>query len=172
MKILLWTLGSVATPIALVVGIGWFLPVRHRASRQATYPASPEAVFATITSVKDYPSWRSTVKKVDIVSSAPDKLSWRESGTDSPILFVAEEQVHATRLVTRIADPALPFGGTWTYELTPAGQGTTLRITEDGEVYNPLFRFVSRFVFLHGATLETYLRDLGNRYGTVPTISA
>lgn len=171
MKILLWTLGAVATLIALVVGIGWLLPVRHRASRQATYPASPEAVFAAITSVKEFPSWRPSVKTVDVVRSAPDKLSWRESGSDSPILFVVEEQVPATRLVTRIADRTLPFGGTWTYELTPAGQGTTLRITEDGEVYNPLFRFVSRFVFGHGATLETYLRDLGKRYGTTPTIS-
>jgi hypothetical protein len=68
--ILLWTLGSVAALIALVVGIGWLLPVRHRASRQATYPASAEAVFAAITCVKDFPSWRPSVNKVDVVSSA------------------------------------------------------------------------------------------------------
>jgi hypothetical protein len=36
-----------------------------------------------------------------------------------------------------------------------------LRITEQGEVYNPVFRFVSRFVIGQNRTIETYLRDLG-----------
>jgi hypothetical protein len=69
------------------------------------------------------------------------------------------------RLVTRIADPSLPFGGQWTYEILPAGDSTTLRITEDGEVYNPVFRFASRFIFGHSATIEDYLRDVARRFG-------
>jgi hypothetical protein len=60
-----------------------------------------------------------------------------------------------------IADSTLPFGGKWTYELTPSGTGTMLRITEDGEVYNPVFRFVSRFVMGHTATMDKYLADVG-----------
>jgi hypothetical protein len=36
-----------------------------------------------------------------------------------------------------------------------------LRITEDGEVYNPVFRFVSRFVMGHTATMDKYLADVG-----------
>jgi hypothetical protein len=64
------------------------------------------------------------------------------------------------RLVTRIADQSLPFGGTWTYELTPAGSGTRLTITEHGTVFNPVFRFMSRFVFGHAATIERFLKDI------------
>ncbi len=41
--------------------------------------------------------------------------------------------------------------------IVPAPNGTTLTITEDGEVYNPIFRFMSRFVFGHEATMATYL---------------
>jgi hypothetical protein len=77
------------------------------------------------------------------------------------------------RLVTRIADPSLPFGGGWTFDLIAANDATpgapnastTLRITEDGEVYNPIFRFVSRFVMGHHATIDAYLRDVGTRLG-------
>ena len=73
------------------------------------------------------------------------------------------------RLVTRIADEDLPFGGTWTYRLEPDGGGTRVTITEDGEVYNPVFRFVSRFVMGHDATLRTYLDDLeAHMAGGVP----
>ena len=69
------------------------------------------------------------------------------------------------KLVTEIADAHLPFGGTWTYEFAPTATGTTLRITERGEVKNVIFRFVARFVLGHTATMETYLRDLGRRVG-------
>ena len=57
----------------------------------------------------------------------------------------------------------LLFGGTWTYELTPVGRATLLRITERGEVYNPVFRVMSRFVFGHTATIDAYLAALGAR---------
>ena len=63
-------------------------------------------------------------------------------------------------LVTRIADTGLAFGGSWTFALQPAASGTRLSITENGEVYNPLFRVMSRFVFGHTATIDRYLGDL------------
>jgi hypothetical protein len=66
--------------------------------------------------------------------------------------------------VTRIADPDQPFGGTWTFELTRAGAGTRVTITERGEVYNPIFRFLSRFVFGHTATLESCLLALERKW--------
>jgi hypothetical protein len=67
------------------------------------------------------------------------------------------------RLVTRIADEDLPFGGTWTYELEPLGASTRVILTENGEVYNPIFRFVSRFLLGHDATMIVYLDALEER---------
>jgi hypothetical protein len=68
-------------------------------------------------------------------------------------------------MVTRIADQGLPFGGRWTYELAPSNAGTRVVITEDGEIYNPIFRFMARFVFGYAGTLETYLSQLQARMG-------
>jgi hypothetical protein len=65
------------------------------------------------------------------------------------------------RLVTRIP-PGGPFGGSWTLELE-AKKGTTLTITERGEVSNVVFRFLSRFAFGHHATQEQFLRAVGTR---------
>ena len=65
------------------------------------------------------------------------------------------------KLVTRIADPHLPFGGTWTYEIVAGAEsGSTLTITENGEVYNPFFRFISRYVMGYTATMDRYLQAL------------
>ena len=56
------------------------------------------------------------------------------------------------------------MAGTWTFDLNPTPEGTTLRITEDGEVYNVIFRALSHFVFGQTGTIETYLTDLGKRF--------
>ena len=72
-------------------------------------------------------------------------------------------------LVTRIADDGLPFGGRWEYRIEPDGAGgSNVTITEHGSVYNPLFRFVSRYIMGHTATIESYLRALGKRFGSEP----
>lgn len=171
MKIVFIVLGALVAIVLLVVLVGWSLPVKHRASRQATYPTtSPESLYAAITNVEAFPTWRSKVASVERVASPTGVRSYRETGSDGAILYVVDEEVPSRRLVSRIADPSLPFGGTWTFQLSPNASGTILRITEDGEVYNPVYRFMSAFVFGHHATIDTYLTDLGKRFGTTVLI--
>ena len=49
-------------------------------------------------------------------------------------------------------------------------EGCAVTITESCEVYNPIFRFMSRFVFGHSATIKRYLRDLGKKFGEQITV--
>ncbi|MDB4915904.1 MAG: hypothetical protein JWM95_3548, partial [Gemmatimonadetes bacterium] len=130
------------------------------------------AVYASIASPRDFPSWRSKVTSVEMLPPERGLASYREHGGDGSIAYVIDEAVPGHRLVTRIADRSLPFGGTWTYELTPSANGTTLRITENGEVYNVIFRVMSRYVFGHEASIDTYLRDLGRHLGQDVAIAA
>ena len=68
-------------------------------------------------------------------------------------------------MVTRITDKSLPFGGSWEYLVTSEGTGSRVQITERGEVYNPVFRFVSRFIMGHSATASAFLKALGAKFG-------
>ena len=158
MRIVILVLGALVALVLLVIAIGYALPVAHVATREARLAAPPERVFGVLRDVEKYPAWRSDVKGVDLLATVP-ALRWRERG-DNDITLEMETVEAPRRIVTRIADRSLPFGGSWTYELSPQDGGTRLVITENGEVYNPLFRFMSRFVFGHTATLERYLADL------------
>jgi uncharacterized protein YndB with AHSA1/START domain len=165
-----WILVALAVLVGLViviVAIGYALPVNHVASRQARLRQSPETVFAVITNVQDFPAWRPSVKRVELLPANNGRPRFREIGSDGSILFETESVVAGKRLVNRIADPSLPFGGRWTYDLGPDGSGTLLTITEDGEVYNPVFRFVSRFIMGHTRTIDQFLTDLSKRLETV-----
>jgi hypothetical protein len=64
-----------------------------------------------------------------------------------------------------VVDDGLPFGGTWTRELAPAGGGTRLTITEDGFIRNPIFRVMSRLFFPSTGTINGYLRALATELG-------
>ncbi|MEO5896051.1 MAG: SRPBCC family protein [Vicinamibacterales bacterium] len=161
MKILFYVLAGLCLFAVVVTAIGYALPQGHVATREATFSAPPAAVFSTIADVTSQPSWRTGITRVDVQSREP--LKWREYEGSDAITFEVVESRPPALLRVRIADPDLPFGGTWTYEVSPEAAGSRLRITENGEVYNPLFRFMSRFVFGHTATIDRYLADLQRR---------
>ena len=84
------------------------------------------------------------------------------------ITYEAIEEVPAVRLVTHIADPNLPYGGYWIQEIKREPEGCELTVTEDGEIYNPFFRFMAR-VFMNPAMyLEMYLKALAVNLGEAP----
>lgn len=157
---MLIAVAALAAAVLIVLLVGWSLPVKHRGTSEAIFKSSPQSLYRVITDVDRYPEWRSSVKRIERVPDSAGKKRFREVGSDGTILFEIESAVPDQRLVMRIADRSLPFGGSWTYELIPRGDSTTLRITEDGEVYNPVFRFVSRFIFGHTTTIEKYLADV------------
>lgn len=158
LRILIRIAVVVVLVVALVTAIGYALPQDHVASMTRQVPMPPPAVFARITDVERYPDWRKDVERVEVMSRTP--LKWREGSGGDTITFEIVESAPDRRVVSRIADPDLPFGGSWTYELQPDGTGTRVTITERGEVYNPIFRFLSRFVFGHTATMEKVLDAL------------
>ena len=157
--------GALAAVVAVVFIIGLVLPQNHVATRTARFASPPEVVWGVITGVEQYPSWRKCVDSVRLLTGHPDTLAWREVSGGDRIAFVAEVVEAPSLLVTRISDKSLPFGGSWEYRIDRDGIGSKLTITENGEVYNPIFRFASRYVIGHTATIDNYLKQLAARLG-------
>lgn len=161
MKWLLISVISLAGLLLLIVLIGACLPQKHTVSRTVSLHRPAETVWSLISGP---PSWRPDVTNYQELPPLGDHRLWRETDKHGQtITFEAIESTPPRRLVTRIADLKLPFGGTWTYEIVPTGDSCTLTITENGEVYNPLFRFVSRFIMGHTATIDAYLAALNKK---------
>jgi hypothetical protein len=165
MKIVLWFVVGLAGILLLVTLIGWLLPKDHTAKRSQRYRQRPEAIWAAITDIDAMPQWRQGLKGVKRLADKNGLPCWVESTTAGDIALEITESDAPRRMVCKIADPKLPFGGTWTYEIMETDHGTVLRITENGYVTNPLFRFLSRFVFGHAAAIETYLKSLAKKFG-------
>lgn len=133
MRWIVYVAGAIVLLGIVVTAIGAMLPKAHSASRTARIAMPPDALHALI------------LRRI----GEPQEYPLRVERNEPPSL-----------VVTRIAGEGLPFGGTWTYRIAPAAGGSELTITEDGEVFNPIFRFMSRFVFGHYATMDAFIRTL------------
>ena len=164
MKWVIWTAVALAAVIAVVVIVGWLLPVKHEASRSVHFNQPPEKVFAAVSDVAGYAAWFEGVSRIEMLESSSGRIRFREHMNSGPIVMEVAEASPPSRFVTAIADPDQPFGGTWTFEIAPEPGGSRLTITERGEIYNPVFRFMARFVFGYTSTMESYLRSLTRKF--------
>jgi hypothetical protein len=147
--------------VALVVVIGLLLPKQHRAVRNKSFSCSPEPVWNAITDFSNTSGWRKQLKSVEALPARNGHPVWKEiDRSGDAIAYETLELVYPRRLVRKIADDKLPFGGTWTIEIKPEPGGTVVEIVEDGIVFNPIFRFVSKFILGHTRTIDNYLAEL------------
>jgi hypothetical protein len=174
MKLLIFIVVGVIAALALLVGVvallGARLPKAHVASRSILLQQSPKNVYAVVRDFGSAPSWRPDVKQMEVEPQGAGPMYFREVGKNGTTNYELVEDLPAERMVTRIRDTDLGYSGQWTYVLTAENGGTRVTIREDGEVSNVLFRFMSRYVFGHTATMDSYLTALAKRFGeeTVP----
>ncbi len=161
MKIVIVLLALAALIVVLVLAVGFATPARHEATVAQSFRMAPDALFAIVTDFKGYTAWRTGMKSIEV---SEDNQRIVETGGYGVIPYVVKESIPGRRLVTEIDDSELQFGGTWTFEFAPEGEGTRLTITERGFVKNVVFRFFSRFMS-QDATIKQFLADLGKRVG-------
>lgn len=158
MNIILIIVGIITVPILIVLIGGMMLPVNHTASVERTLAVNPDRVWSLLTDIEGQPKWRTDLKSIKVVSNDP--VTWVETSGFGEIPMKIEQSEQNHLLVTRINSTELPFGGTWTFKLEPQGTSTKLTITEDGEVRSPIFRFLSKYMFGHTKTLDSYISHL------------
>src|SRR5262245_66044189 len=160
MRWIIYIVGGLALLVAVIAIVGAMLPKAHTASRTARVALPPDALYTLLSDVNQYPKWRKDVKSLERLPDRDGRPAWIEEVNGMKIPLYFERMEPPSLLVGRISDPRLAFGGTWTYRIAPAPGGSDLTITEDGEIHNVIFRFMSRFVFGYHATMDAYIRGL------------
>lgn len=150
MGILGWSLtifGLLAGLISLMTLIGVFLPRDHAATRSLAIRKPPADLFNLLENAEAWPNWWKVMKSVERLPDQEGKKVVRvvyQDGKQFNLTFV--ESSSPRRIVTEIDDLKKMFSGTWTYEITPTGIGSSLRITENGSIPNPFIRFMAKLM--------------------------
>jgi len=165
LKVILLAGAGLISLVLVVVLVGLLLPKQHVASRAISLRRKPEDVFQLISDFKTAPSWRPDLQEVELLSPTDGHPRYCDKSKNGTLTMEVVESTPSSRMVTRIADKGLPFGGMWILDISPTAEGCRLNITERGEIYNPVFRFVARFVLGYQRTLDAYLRNVSRRLG-------
>ncbi len=151
---------------AVIMIVGALLPRQHQVSRSIVLQQSPATIYSLLRDFVAAPGWRKDVKRVEMLTAEEsDRVRFREYGGHGSVTYEVVTDVAGEHLVTRIVDTNLGYTGSWDYRLSPAAAGTRLTITENGDVTNIFFRFMSRFVFGHTATIDRYLHAVAAHFG-------
>ena len=158
--------GVLVLAIGTVVVGGALMPRTHVAASTVLIDGPIDSVWAAVRDFESLWSWWGDVERVERVTAPPGGEVWTYHMSTGLITIAVELSEPPRQLVTRIvADEDAPFGGTWTYDLVPAGDGTRVTITEDGYINSLFFRFVANvFIGVH-ATADSYLESLARRFG-------
>jgi uncharacterized protein YndB with AHSA1/START domain len=168
MKIVVAILAVLVGLVALVFICGMLIPANHVASRSIHLDHSRDEVWLTVSDFEHYASWAPQVTGTRRLPDDNGHPVWQLEGKWA--MPMALDEVETPRqLVTRIADPKLPFGGTWTWELAPENGGTRVIVTERGVIRSPILRVLSRFVFGYNGTMDAYLNALAKHFGESAT---
>lgn len=152
--------------IAVVAVVGWTMPREHVASSWVTIQQRPDSVWAVVRDLAGVDAWWPAVERSERLNDERGREMYRhvqKSGFAMPL--VVTESVPPSRFVTEIAATDGAFGGTWTYEVTPANGVTRVNLTEQGWIANPIFRFMANTVLGTHRTMDGYLTALGKRFG-------
>lgn len=162
MKYLLIILGLILLIPAVIWLIGMTLPQSHTVTISQPFNTSPGELYMMITDIRSFPDWRSNIERIEFLNEDEENPIWREHySNEDPLSFRITEKTANHSVTVQIADDDLPFSGSWSYNIEPANdEGALLMITENGEVYNPIFRFVSAYVLGHDNTINQYMIDL------------
>jgi hypothetical protein len=170
MKWLGIALGVIAAIVIIVVLIGYTLPKAHVAVSSAQFHRPAAELFRIITDVGSAASWRKDVDRIEMLPPNGNRIAWREVSKNDVVNYEGEivrapQPGVPGRFISRIVSKDLPYGGEWIIDVSMNDDISVVTVTENGEVYNPIFRFVSKYVMGHSATIDGYLRALGTHVG-------
>ncbi len=158
-------LGIVAAVFAVVVIavliLGTLQPHEHVASATAEIAAPQARVWQLIEEVDKQPAWRTGLLSVEPRAPENGHRCWTEVQKQMRMPLCEDLSAEPSTRIVRIADPSLPFGGTWTYQLQPSGPNAThIVITENGTTGPALWRFVGHYILHEDAMIKQYEADL------------
>ena len=170
MRIVLGIVIGLVAVLALTFVVGLLMPREHTASSRVTLTSAPAQVWPIVRDLSSLVGTWSDLKSVRRVADANGREVWEQNAGGFEMRMIVEEVTEPTRMLTRIdAPPDAAFGGTWTYQVEPAGAGTQVTITENGYVSNPIFRVMMAAMGVH-RTADGYLRALGKKLGEEVTV--
>ena len=161
--------------VLVVVAVAAYLyalsiPAHQTHTRTTTLKQTPEAVFALLTDLPNFPKWNHNMEKIEMLPPIDGKEATRQTFKGNmQMTIITSESTPPTRLVRSMGDNSGPFEGSWTYEISPTAGGSQIVLTEQMTMNNACFRLMAK---LFGPTkyMDEHLEDIAKHFGETAII--
>ncbi|RCH79216.1 hypothetical protein CU098_006756 [Rhizopus stolonifer] len=169
----------------VLYAIGLLLPSSHIVSRSTKYNTTADILWAILTSVEDYPAWRSHIDRVTVRRDEfeneinkydqDNRLTFVEyTKKDRRTVVMHVEQEHARKLLRVLEErpyiapggeqikKSSTFSGSWTFTIEPVEgeRAVILKITEQGVIKKPMVRVSHMLFFGYHRRIDRFMKDL------------
>ncbi len=167
-------LGIFFSSLSWILVLGLRSPARYEVEVSEQLQAPLARVYQAIANIPAYPTWRSSVAKIELLglleTPQGERFSFREfrkGGSAQGITYVVTDDTPPSkgpgglgRRVHQIVGGRAPYAGQWIFGFEPRGLATKLTIIDQGEIRNPLMRGVARLFIPPTKAMNQFLMDL------------
>lgn len=146
------------------------IPAHQTHTRTTTLKQTPDAVFALLTDLPNFPKWNRNMVKLEMLPPVDGKEATRQTfKRNMQMTIVTTESMPPKHLVRSMGDIGGPFEGSWTYEISPTADGSQIVLTEQMTMNNAFFRLMAR---LFGQTkyMDEHLEDIVKHFGETAVV--
>jgi uncharacterized protein YndB with AHSA1/START domain len=146
------------------------IPAHQTHTRTTTLKQTPEAIFALLTDLPNFPKWNSNMEKIETLPPIDGKEATRQTFKGNMTMtIITSESTPPKHLVRSLGDTGGVFEGSWTYEITPTTDGSQVVLTEQSTMNNAFFRLMAK---LFGPTkyMDEHLNDMAKHFGETAVI--
>jgi uncharacterized protein YndB with AHSA1/START domain len=161
--------------ILIVVAIAAYLyalsiPAHQTHTRATTLKQTPEAVFALLTDLPNFPQWNQDMVKIEMLPPVDGKEATRQTFKGNmQMTIITSESTPPKHLVRSMGDNSGPFEGSWTYDISPTADGSEIVLTEQMTMNSACFRLMAK---LFGQTkyMDKHLKGMAKHFGETAVI--
>jgi len=149
---------------------GLSLPAHQTHTRTTTLKQTPEAIFALLTDLPNFPKWNKDMVKIEMLPPIDGKEATRQTfNGNMAMTIITSESIPPKHLVRSMGDNNGPFEGSWTYDISPKADGSQIILTEQSTMNSPLFRLMVR-VFGPTKYMDEHLQGMAKYFGETAVI--
>src|ERR1700716_2184032 len=141
------------------------IPAHQTHIRTTALKQTPEAIFALLTDLPNFPKWSRNMVKIEMLPPVDGKEATRQTFKGNmQMTIITSESTPPKHLVRSMGDNSGPFEGSWTYDISPTADGSQIVLTEQMTMNNAFFRLMAK---LFGPTkyMDEHLEDMARHFG-------
>jgi len=149
--------------IFLLITISKSVSEQYEVSSMAYYNCNLKKLWDLVTDFANQATWRTGIIKVEKISDMSGRNIWQEFNSNGQVMKIETlEYSPMRRIVRRLINENEGGEIIWVYDFAEVGEISTLTVSEEGKLLNPILKLISKFNSSKTKVLNMYFQDISN----------